>query len=210
MVRILLADDHQMVREGIRRILSEHADLVVAGEAASASEALALARKAQFDVLILDVNMPDASGLDVIAELRRGEARARVLVVSVHPEEQLGMRALKVGAAGYLNKDCSNATLVEAVRKVAAGGIFVGPRLAEHMALNLTGALDSAAHELLSYREFQILCLIGAGVPAQRIAARLHLSVNTGGTYRLRILRKLRLRSNAELVRYAVENKLIA
>jgi DNA-binding NarL/FixJ family response regulator len=209
MIRVLLADDHLVVREGVRRMLGAHADLAVAGEAADAGETRALVRRAQFDVLLLDINMPGALGLDLLRELRREHPRLRVLVLSIHPEEQLGMRALKAGASGYLGKDCSAAVLADAVRKVAGGGLYVGPRLAERMAHHLTAPQEGEAHELLSYREYQILCLIGAGTPPPAIAAQLNLSVNTVGTYRSRILRKLRLRNTAEVVRYAVEHRLV-
>ena len=207
MIRVLLADDHQIVRDGLRRILSAQADIEVAGEAADGDRALALVREQDFDVAVLDMSMPGLSGLDLVKRLRAEKPKLRILVLSMHGEQQYAARALKAGASGYLNKDSAAEQLLGALRKVAAGGVQVS----EAAALELIGARagDGPPHERLSDREFEVFKQLAGGASPTEIAGRLHLSVKTVSTHKTRILEKLGLSGTAELVRYALEHKLL-
>ena len=205
MIRILIADDHEIVRDGLKRILAAHADLQVAGEAASGDAALALVRAHDYDVAMLDLSMPGLSGMDLIKRLRLERPKLRILVLSMHGEQQYAARVLKAGAAGYLNKDSAAELLVSAIRKIAAGGVHIG----ETVAASLIGAGDKPLHENLSDREFEVMRLLVEGLGPSEIGERLHLSVKTVSTHKTRILEKLGLGSTAELVRYALENKLV-
>ena len=209
MIRVLVADDHAVVRQGLKQILSEEPDILEVGEAGSVGEALRLSREADWDVVILDITMPDGSGLDILRELRHEKPQLPVLVLSVHSEDQYALRALRSGAAGYLTKECAPQELVEAVRRVVSGGKYVGLDLAERLAEVLAGDRNSQAHEQLSDREFQILCLIGSGKSASEIAQELSLSPKTVSTYRRRVLDKMHMNGNAELTRYVLEHKLV-
>ena len=202
MIRILLADDHKIVRDGLKRILAAHGDLDVAAEAATGDEALALVRANDYDVALLDLSMPGLSGMDLIKRLRLEKPQLRLLVLSMHGEQQYAARALKAGAAGYLNKDSAAEQLVGVIRKVAGGGVHIG----EAAAASLLGG--GKTHEALSNREFEVMRLLVEGLGPTEIAARLHLSVKTVSTHKTRILEKLGLGGTAELVRYAIENKL--
>jgi two-component system invasion response regulator UvrY len=204
MIRILIADDHKIVRDGLKRILSAHADLEVAHEAANGDEALALVRKHDFDIAMLDMSMPGLSGMDLIKRLRIERPKLRILVLSMHGERQYAARALKAGAAGYLNKDSAAELLVSALRKIAAGGVHV----TEAAAAGLM-ASEQAPHGALSDREFEVLRLLVEGLGPTEIGEKLHLSVKTVSTHKTRILEKLQLGSTAELVRYALDNKLV-
>ena len=209
MIRVLVADDHAVVRQGLKQILSEEPDILEVGEAGSVGEALRLSREADWDVVILDITMPDGSGLDILRELRHEKPQLPVLVLSVHSEDQYALRALRSGAAGYLTKECAPQELVEAVRRVVSGGKYVGLDLAERLAEVLAGDRNPQAHEQLSDREFQILCLIGSGKSASEIAQELSLSPKTVSTYRRRVLDKMHMNGNAELTRYVLEHKLV-
>lgn len=209
MIRVLVADDHAVVRQGLRQILSEEPDILEVGEAGSVAETLRLSREAEWDVVILDITMPDGSGLDILRELRHEKPELPVLVLSVHSEDQYALRVLRSGAAGYLTKECAPQELVEAVRRVVSGGKYVGLDLAERLAEVLAGDRNAQAHELLSDREFQILCLIGSGKSASEIAQELSLSPKTVSTYRRRVLDKMHMSSNVELTRYVLEQQLI-
>jgi DNA-binding NarL/FixJ family response regulator len=204
MIRVLLADDHKIVREGLKRILAAQADLQVAGEAASGDEALALVKSNQYDVAVLDMSMPGLSGMDLIKRLRIERPKLRLLVLSMHGEHQYAARVLKAGAAGYLSKDSAGESLVGAIRKVAAGGVHI----TEAAAASLVSA-QSAPHETLSDREFEVLRLLVEGLGPSEIGDKLHLSVKTVSTHKTRIQEKLRVGSTAELVRYALDNKLV-
>ncbi len=209
MIRILIADDHAVVRRGLRQTVSEEPDMTVVGEASNVPELLSLARKVPCDVVVLDISMPGRSGLDALKELRQECPRLPVLVLSMHPEDQYALRTLRIGAAGYLTKDTAPEELVKAIRKAVSGGKYVTPSIAEKLALGL--AKDSARplHEALSEREYQVMCLIASGKSVTEISVELSLSVKTISTYRARILEKMNLKNNAELVHYAVFNQLV-
>ncbi|HEV8260124.1 MAG TPA: response regulator transcription factor [Burkholderiales bacterium] len=204
MIRILIADDHEIVRDGLKRILAGTADMEVAAEAAGGDEALALVKANDYDVVMVDMSMPGLSGMDLIKRLRIEKPKLRILVLSMHGEQQYAARALKAGASGYLNKDSAAEILVGAIRKIAAGGVHI----TEAAAASLVSA-EKAPHEALSDREFEVLRLLVEGLGPTDIGEKLHLSVKTVSTHKTRILEKLRVNSTAELVRYALDNKLI-
>ena len=203
MTRILLADDHEIVRDGLKRILAATPGLEVAGEAASGDEALALVRANDYDVAMLDMSMPGLAGIDLIKRLKIEKPGLRILVLSMHGEQQYAARALKAGASGYLNKDSAGEQLVAAIRKIAAGGVHITDAAA-------AGLLQAGRtpHEALSDREFEVMRLLVEGLGPTEIGERLHLSVKTVSTHKTRILDKLNVKSTAELVRYALEHKL--
>jgi two-component system invasion response regulator UvrY len=208
-IRLLLADDHPIVREGLRRIIAEEPGVTVVGEARTGDEVLAEVRRLRVDVLLLDVSMPGLGFLEVLRQLKEETPRIRALVLSTHPEEQYAVRALRAGAAGYLTKDHSPEQLVQAIGKVVRGGRFISASLAEKLArdLNLTG--DRLPHELLSDREYQVLCLLGSGRSVKEVAAMLALSPNPASIYRTRLFEKMHLSTNADLVRYAAQHGLM-
>jgi two-component system, NarL family, invasion response regulator UvrY len=205
---ILIADDHAVVRRGLRQILAETEDLHVGGEAATAAEVLAKVQHERFDVVLLDIGLPDRSGLDVIAEIRRLRPEARVLILTMSSEEQYAIRAIRAGAAGFLTKEAASEKLVEAVRKVAAGARYISAELAETLASVVTSESQGRPHERLSTRELEILKMIGSGKTVSQIAEELTLSVKTVSTHRTRILRKMVMKTNAELTHYVVKNDL--
>jgi DNA-binding NarL/FixJ family response regulator len=204
-IRVLVADDHSIVRDGLKRILGASVDLEVAGEAASGDEALALVKANDYDVVMLDMSMPGLAGIDLIKRLKLEKPKLRILVLSMHGESQYAARVLKAGAAGYLNKDSAAEVLLAVLRKIAAGGVHIG----EAAAASLLQAGEKPAHESLSDREFEVMRLLVEGLGPTEIGARLHLSVKTVSTHKTRILEKLSLGSTAELVRYALENRLL-
>ncbi len=207
MIRILLADDHPVVRAGLRQILADAPDIAIAGEAVDGPDVVRAIPALKPDVVLLDVTMPGTPFLTLLKNLRRNHPRTAILVLSVHPEERYALRALRAGAAGYLSKERSPALLLEAVRQVASGHRYVSDSLARHFVADLaTGTMEP--HEALSPREYTVLCLLGAGKTVKAIAAELALSPKTVSTFRARILRKMLLRTNADLVRYTVEHEL--
>ncbi|HVM48138.1 MAG TPA: response regulator transcription factor [Candidatus Acidoferrum sp.] len=208
-MRILLADDHALVRQGLKLILADHFEHTQFGEARNANEALARVSKENWDVLVLDITMPGRSGLDVLQEVKRLRPKLPVLVLSMHPEDQFAVRMLKSGAAGYLTKESAGEELAGAIRKVIAGGRYVSPSLAERMASYLDMDVLKAPHERLSDREYLIFRMIASGKQVSQIARELSLSVKTISTYRARVLQKTDLKNNAELTRYAVEQGLV-
>lgn len=208
-IRVLVADDHAVVRRGLRQILEAESDIEVVAEATNGAEAVALVRERAVDVALLDITMPGRSGLEVLRELRGVRPEVRVLVLSMHPEERYAVRVLKEGAAGYLTKESAPEELVSAVRKVAAGGRYIGASLAERLAGEISTGSERPAYELLSGREYEIMCRLAAGKTVGQIAAELALGVNTVSTYRARVLQKLGLDNNAELMRYALHHQLI-
>ncbi|MFI5365218.1 MAG: response regulator [Candidatus Binatia bacterium] len=208
-IKVLIVDDHPIVRAGLREALAAVSDIVLGGEAATAYEALRLVRAHAWDVVVLDIGLPDKSGLEVLQEIKSQRPQLPVLVLSMRPEDQLAMRVLKAGAAGYMTKESASSDLVAAIRKVYAGGKYVSPTLAEKLASALERPDDRLPHELLSDREYQVLCLIASGKTVKEVAERLHLSDNTISTYRARILDKMGMRTNAELTSYAVRNRLV-
>ena len=205
MTRIVLADDHKIVRDGLKRILAATADLEVAAEAADGDELLKLVKAADFDVAVVDMSMPGLSGIALIKRLKSEKPKLRVLVLSMHGESQYAARALKAGASGYLTKDSAAEQLVGALRKIAAGGVHIS----EAAAASLVAA-ERAPHEALSDREFEVLKLLVEGLGPTEIGDKLHLSVKTVSTHKTRILEKLQLGGTAELVRYALEHKLVS
>jgi DNA-binding NarL/FixJ family response regulator len=204
MIRVLIADDHKIVRDGLKRILSAHGEVDVTGEAADGDQALALVRAHEYDLAMVDMSMPGLSGIDLIKRLKLEKPKLRILVLSMHGERQYAARALKAGASGYLNKDSAAELLVGAIRKIAAGGVHIG----DAAAASLVSA-DKAPHEALSDREFEVLRLLVEGLGPTDIGDKLHLSVKTVSTHKTRILEKLNVSSTAALVRYALDHKLI-
>jgi DNA-binding NarL/FixJ family response regulator len=208
-MRILIADDHPVVRAGLRQILAEAIQPLQTAEAANAAEVLHALETGCWDLLLLDVSMPDRGGIDILKDVKARLPRLPVLMLSAHSEEQFAVRALRAGAAGYLTKDVVTDELIGAVRKVAGGGRYVTEALAERLAAGLDETAMRAPHELLSDREYQVLRGIGHGRTVSEIAAEMHLSVKTISTYRARLLEKLGLTSNAQLTRYALDNNLV-
>jgi DNA-binding NarL/FixJ family response regulator len=207
-IRVLLVDDHTVVRNGVRLMLSAAQDIDVAGEAESAEEATRLVREQDFDVALLDIALTGKSGLDLLKLLRAEKPKMAVLILSMYSEEVYAVRALKMGASGYLTKSNPAATMIAAVRKAATGGKYISPTLVEKLA-NMIGNDRMTPHEALSDRELEVLKMIAAGESLVKIAHTLHLSPNTVTTYRTRILEKMGLSSNTELARYALENGLL-
>jgi two-component system, NarL family, invasion response regulator UvrY len=205
MIRTLIADDHAVVRRGLRHILEETSDIVVAAEAGTASEVLDKLRARNYDVLVLDITMPGRSGLDILKEIKRLRPRLPVLVLSIHPEDQFATRVLRAGAAGYLAKETAPDDLVKAIRRVHGGGKYINATQAEKLLQLLAAGSDQAPHERLSDREYEVLRRIASGDTVSAIAAEMKLSVKTVSTYRARLLEKMRMRTNAELTRYAIE-----
>ena len=209
MIRILIADDHGVVRQGIHQIVSEHANMVVAAEAASGEEALELVRSNEFDVAILDIAMPGRGGLDILRDLRAARPDMKVIVLSMYSEEQYAVRILRDGASAYLTKTSAPDELVLAIETVAAGRRYITPSIADRLAGYIEDSTTRPAHELLSDREMQVLVLIGSGKTVREIAEELKLSVKTVSTYRSRLLEKMALASNADLIRYAIHHRLV-
>jgi DNA-binding NarL/FixJ family response regulator len=209
MIRVLIADDHGIVRQGLKQIVSESPGIVVTGEASDGEEALALARQQQFDVAIIDIAMPGKGGLDILKELRREHPLMKLIVLSIYSEEQYAIRCLRDGASAYLSKGNATDELIPAIQTVAAGKRFITPLVAERLASYVEGGEKRALHESLSNREMQIFLLIGGGKSAGDISRDLSLSVKTISTYRARILLKMGMRTNAQLIQYAIRNGLV-
>lgn len=209
MIRILMADDHPSIRKGVRLILADEFSDLEFEEASSAGEVLKKAREKKWDVLILDVDMPGRNGLEALKQLKEEDPRVRVLMFSMHPEEQVAVRALRSGAYGYLAKDSAGEELVKAIRHILDGKKYITSSIAEQLVSYVENPVDKAPHELLSDREYQTLLLIGSGKTVSQIAQELSLSIPTISTYRARILEKMAMKTNAELVSYAVRNKLV-
>ena len=208
MLKILIADDHPIVRQGLKQIISEIPDMVVADEATDGWEVLSKIRNGNYDVVVLDITMPGKDGMDVLTQLKYEKPELPVLMVSMHPEEQFAIRALRAGASGYLTKESAPDELVTAIWKVSAGGRYVTPSLAEKLAF-MVQKVEQLPHETLSDREYQVMRLIASGKTITDIAQELSLSVKTISTYRTRILEKMRLENNAELIHYAIQNHLV-
>jgi two-component system, NarL family, invasion response regulator UvrY len=209
MLRVLVADDHTVVRRGLRQILAAQPDIEVSGEAENAAEVVDQVRANDFDVVVLDITMPGRSGLDVLRELRVLKPAQRVLMLSMHPEDRYAVRVLRAGASGYLTKESAPEELVKAVRKIAGGGKYVSPAMAERLADEIGTLSEKPPHELLSDREFEIMRLLSSGKTVTEIADRLCIAVNTVSTYRVRVLKKMGLANNAELMRYALQHQLV-
>jgi two-component system invasion response regulator UvrY len=209
MINILIADDHAIVREGLKQILTESPSFHVSDEAASGQEVIEKIWENDYDVVILDISMPGRSGLEVLKQIRAVKPQIPVLILSMHPECQYAVRALKAGAAGYLTKESAPAELISAIEKVAGGNKFISTSLAEKIATDLEAGIYQAPHESLSDREYQVMCMIASGKTVKQIADELCLSVKTISTYRSRMLGKMRMKNNAELTYYAIKHELV-
>ena len=210
MIRVMIADDHAILRRGLRQIIDETTDLAVVGEAENSAEALKFVRENPCDVVLLDISMPDRNGIDTLKLIKKELLRVSVLMLSMHPENQYAVRALRAGAAGYLNKQSASTQLITAIREAARGRKYVTPLVAEELANHLTrGDAEQPDHRLLSNREFQTMRLMASGKTLTEIAGELSLSIKTISVYRTRILEKLRLKSSAEITRYAIKNQLV-
>ncbi len=208
MIRILIADDHFIVREGLKQIVSDVPDMMVVDEASDGQEALRKAFGWSFDIVILDISMPVKSGLDVLQELKQQKPDANVLILSVHPEEHYAMRVLKAGASGYLTKESAPDELVMAIRRISQGRKYITATLAEKLAGVVERPADVPLHSTLSEREFRVMVMIASGYSIKEISERLFLSIKTVSTYRTRILKKMNFKNNSELIRYSIENGL--
>jgi two-component system, NarL family, invasion response regulator UvrY len=209
MINVLIVDDHALIRAGVKKTLSGEPDMVLAGEANTIVELFKMLEHLVVNLILLDITLPGESGLDALKELRTKYPHLPVLILSFHPEHRFAVRALKAGAAGYITKESATEELVQAIRKIAAGGRYVSTGLAEQLAADLADETDKPIHTTLSNREYQVMRLLAAGLKSTEIAEQLAVSVNTVNTYRIRILEKMKMESNVELARYAVDHGLI-
>jgi len=210
MIRVVVADDHTIVRDGLRHLLAAAGDIEVAGEARDGKEVLERVRALTFDVLLMDMSMPGKSGIELIRQVRAEKPKLRILILSMHEEHQYAVRAIRAGASGYLTKESASLQLVEAIRKVAAGGAFISSEVAQQLALGAMPGASGPLHASLSDREFQILLLIASGKSITEIAEQLFLSVKTVSTHKSNILQKMQMQTQGELIRYALTHQLIA
>lgn len=209
MINIVIADDHELIRQGVKKIVRSHPDIRIVGESANLADTLGLIRQHAPDVVVLDIDMPDCTGLDGLAELRRYFPLQRIVLLSMYGEEKYGLSALRAGANGYVTKSMAAEKLVFAIRHVAAGETYIGANLADQMARQAVSGEACAGHDRLTSRELEITRMIGAGLQVKQIAADLNISVSSVNTYRNRIFSKLGLQSNAALIRYAIKNELV-
>jgi DNA-binding NarL/FixJ family response regulator len=209
MIRIFITDDHSLIREGLKKIINDEKDISIIGEAGNAKDTMSFVLSKNIDILILDLNLPDKNGLDLLKELKSLKPELKILILSMHPEDRFAMRVLRAGASGYITKESVGEELVRAIRKVYNGGKYVSESLAEMLAIEIQGGGDKPIHEILSDREFQVLQMIASGKTLAEISETLSLAVTTISTYRARVLEKLNLHSNAELIHYAITNKLL-
>lgn len=210
MIKILIADDHAIVRKGLKQIVSETPDIIVIDEASTGYEVVDKVRGNDYDAVILDISMPGGDGLDILKQIKKVKSKIPILVLSVHPEDQYAVRALRAGAAGYLTKESAPDELITAIRRVSGGRKYVSSQLAEKLALHIEVDSEKKPHEILSDREYQVLCMIASGKSVKDVAAELCLSVKTISTYRTRILEKMRMKNNAALTHYAIKHGLVA
>jgi len=209
MIKVLIVDDHTIVREGLRQILEETSDIAVAGEASSAQEVINKVSNSNYDIVLLDISLPGRSGLDVLKQLKSIKPDLPILILSMHPEEQYAIRSLRAKASGYLTKESASDELIDAIRKVAKGRKYITSSLAEKLAFELESNTRHSSHEELSDREFQVMCMIASGKRIKEIADTLSLSVKTISTYRTRILKKMNMRNNSQLIHYAIKSGLV-
>jgi two-component system, NarL family, invasion response regulator UvrY len=209
MIKVFITDDHSLIREGFKKILNDEKDISIAGDAANAKDTMNFVLNNTLDILILDLNLPDKSGLDLLKELKALKPDLKILILSMHPEDRFAMRVLRAGASGYVTKGSAGEELVKAIRKVYNGGKYVSESFAEILAFEIQGGAERPIHEILSDREFQVLQMIASGKTLAEISDILSLAVTTVSTYRARVLEKLNLHSNAELIHYAITNKLL-
>jgi DNA-binding NarL/FixJ family response regulator len=209
MIRIFIADDHPILRAGLKTLLAECDDMKVTGEAASGEETIRMIRSGEHDVVLLDITLPDMNGVDALKQIKRYRPELSVLILSMHPEEQYAVNLLRAGASGYVPKEAAPEQLVAAIRTVMSGRRYVSPALAEVLARDLADPDQQPSHSALSEREFQIFCKLAAGMSVSQIGASLNLSVKTISTYRSRILEKMGMKTNADLISYAIKNRLV-
>ena len=209
MINIVIVDDHAILRRGLSQIISESGDRKVVGEAETSAQALRLIRETPCDVMLLDITLPDRNGIETLKLVRKEMPKLQVLILSMHPENQYALRALKAGAAGYLTKQSAAAQLVSAIRQVNSGRKYVTPAVAEELANSFDRDNERPAHELLSMREYQTMCMIASGKSLTEMAAQMSLSVKTVSVYRARVLEKMHLKNNAEITHYAIKNQLV-
>ncbi len=209
MIKVLITDDHAVVRKGLKQIIDETPGMLAADEASSGNEALEKIRKNDYDVVLLDISMQGKSGLDTLKELKLERPNLPVLILTIYPEEQYAVRVLKAGASGYLTKESAPEELVTAIKKVSEGGRYISPSLAEKLAFKIGADTDIDPHERLSDREYQVMCMIASGKPVTDIADEMSLSVKTISTYRSRILEKMGMKNNSELTHYAIKQELV-
>ena len=209
MINIVIVDDHAILRRGLSQIIGESGDMKVVGEAETSAEAMRLLRETPCDVMLLDITLPDRNGIETLKLVRKEHPKLQVLMLSMHPENQYALRALKAGAAGYLTKQSAAAQLVSAIRQVHGGRKYVTPAVAEELANSFDRDSERPAHELLSMREYQTMCMIASGKSLTEMAAQMSLSVKTVSVYRARVLEKMHLKNNAEITHYAIKNQLV-
>ncbi len=209
MIKVLIADDHALIRKGLKQLLDDTEDMRVTGEAENGMQAVRMAEDAAYDVVLLDISMPDKHGIDVLKQLKANHPQLPVLILSMHPEEQYALRSMKAGAAGYLNKQSAPLQLVTAIRQVASGKKYISTELAEQLADGLSQGYQELLHQTLSNREYQTLCLMASGKKLSEMADIMSLSPKTVSVYRSRLLEKMKLKNNAEAIHYAISNHLI-
>jgi len=209
MIKILIADDHAIVREGLKQILQETPDIVVSEEARNGEEVMAKAGAKDFDLVLLDISLPGRSGLDILKQLKCQKPELPVLILSMHPEEQYAVRSLRAGASGYLTKESAPSELIEAIKRVAQGKKYITSSLAEKLAFEVGANFEKPIHEALSDREYQVLCMLASGRTVNEIAKALSLSIKTISTHRSRILKKMGMKNNAQLIHYAIRHNLV-
>jgi DNA-binding NarL/FixJ family response regulator len=209
LIKIIIVDDHRIVREGLKQIISDTSDMSVVDEASNGQEAINKIRNNDCDVMLLDISMPGRSGLEILKEIKNELPKLSILILTMHPEEQYAVRVLRAGASGYLTKESAPDELIEAIRKVSDGGKYISSTLAEKLAFNLEIDTGKPFHQTLSDREFEVMCMISSGKTVTEIADEMSLSVKTISTYRTRILDKMRMKTNAELTYYSIKNDLV-
>jgi two-component system invasion response regulator UvrY len=209
MIKVLVADDHAIVRRGLEQILADTPDIVAGGEAGTAQEVMKLVREQRWTAVVLDISLPGSTGLELLADIKREKPDLPVLILTAYPEEQYAVRAIRAGASGFLTKESAPEKLIEALRKVAGGGRYVSAELAETLASLLAGETSGAPHERLSDREFEVFKMLSSGKTVSQVAHELSLSVKTVSTHRTRILKKMEMKTNAELTHYAMRNRLV-
>lgn len=207
-IRILLADDHTMFRDGVKKVLSGTPDLLVVDEAGTAAEVFEKSKAS--DVVVLDIAMPGRDGIDVLKQLKQSNPRLQVLILSMYPEDQYAFRAIKAGASGYLTKNKASSELIDAIRRVATGRKYIGADVAEQLAIDLERDADRPLHQRLSDREYQVMCMIASGKTVSQISRELSISVSSVSTFRARILKKSNMKTNAEITRYAIKHNLVS
>jgi two-component system, NarL family, invasion response regulator UvrY len=208
MIKVFFTEDHAIVREGLKQILADTKDIIVAGEAADGEEALAKIRQGDYDIVVMDISMPGRNGLEILKEIKETKPGLPVLILSMYPEDVYALRSFRGGASGYLSKESAPTELINAIRKVSSGGKYISTALAEKLVVNLGDDSGKPLHEKLSEREYQILCMIASGKTGTQIAAELGLSAKTVSTYRTRILEKMEMKNNSELTHYTIQNGL--